>query len=550
MSNKHTSYKTGLDGIGPIARGIALPGESKPQRYPSFPALERTAVMGFNAPLSYAPKCATPFKVMLCRQAAYPLWATQAFTGCFSYSASWKCDLGSSSGNQESTVSPGPIAYTSGTVPHLLAGSKYFPRNDATTALPARGPFLGTDLASGPLEWIYAPIGSLACISINFENPPDFNDDVQMVVESWSSTGQFSSNSIKVDAPVGGGGCVIASLLGYGSFLRVSRFTLLSNLNSDYMPTINIMVTNATVATFTQDPAPGNFGKWALSVPTPLVFLPLSYPAEFDHSELPWQGTRVTAVSALFTNVSQLLNKDGTVLWGRVSPTSTNPFLVVESDITNLHPAEKAFLALEQGTYTYVAPSTDMADFWDYTVNSTNLLASYPDAKIQPLPPLYRLDNTSLVNIAFFSDPSATTALAVNLDWHIEFRTTSALFQVGLSTVTLEAFHQAQLLLANHSYFYNNSNHVALLRRITQIVRTVLRTPLVRSYLGNPIVEAITSRPKRISNRTKVSVPKPAAHKPPATSAQGSGIVKKKASGLEMYFQQNPTKRPSSGRRR
>ncbi len=140
-------------------------------------------------------------------------------------------------------------------------------------------------------------------------------------------------------------------------------------------------------------------------------------------------------------------------MWGRLAPQTVNVWRASLTNVSGLHPSEKAYLPLETGAYTYVPPSTDMAMFWDYTIP----IGVYPSPTGTRFP-IIRLDNTSLVNAGFFSDPDGGTNLAITADWHFEFRTTSALFSIGLSGTTLESFHQAQLSLVEAGFFFANES--------------------------------------------------------------------------------------------
>jgi hypothetical protein len=155
-----------------------------------------------------------------------------------------------------------------------------------------------------------------------------------------------------------------------------------------------------------------------------------------------------------------VLNKGGTILAGRVDPKGGNAWATTQAIIAAKHPSEKAYLALETGLYTYCPPSTDLATFYDYTSPTSSYLSS-------ALIPVYRLDNDALVNVFFLTSPAATASVfAVNVDWHIEFRTASTLFDVGISTISLETLHQAQLSLIQVGFFFENFDHKVILRGI------------------------------------------------------------------------------------
>jgi hypothetical protein len=67
----------GGDHVNALAKQFALPHDSNPLRLPSFPAVERTAVMGFNQPTTLALTASASTKVLLMRQPTYPAWAEQ-----------------------------------------------------------------------------------------------------------------------------------------------------------------------------------------------------------------------------------------------------------------------------------------------------------------------------------------------------------------------------------------------------------------------------------------------------------------------------------------
>jgi len=193
--------------------------------------------------------------------------------------------------------------------------------------------------------------------------------------------------------------------------------------------------------------------------------LPWAPPSEFATTPLPYYATRTTAAAALFTNVSKVQNKEGTIQAGRLNPKATNIWSAAKSALTNLHPSEKQLLGLETGFYTFCPPSTDLASFWDYTLSTAQGASAAP---------MVRLDNDSLANLFFFDDPDGSTSLAVNVDYHIEFRTTSALWPIGLSAMSLESLHAAQLSLVEVGFFFPNETHEELKKKVVPRLATAL----------------------------------------------------------------------------
>lgn len=196
------------------------------------------------------------------------------------------------------------------------------------------------------------------------------------------------------------------------------------------------------------------------------ALLPAVGAPEFNTSVVPYSSTKLTACAALFTNVTQILNKAGTVLAGRLSPAINDAFNVTTTALNGLHPAEKAWLPLETGLYTYCPPSSDLATFYNYAQQVQNQVGT------AFVTPFYRLDNTAMTNVAFITAPSGVACeLACTVSTHLEFRTSSALFQLGVSGFTLETLHVAQLSLMSAGFFFENPEHKSLLTRISNGIK-------------------------------------------------------------------------------
>jgi len=244
-----------------------------------------------------------------------------------------------------------------------------------------------------------------------------------------------------------------------------------------------------------------------------MAHFPISWPVEFVNSQIPWSSVRTTAVAVLGTNVTQVLNKNGTILAGRLNPNLVNAWEATTQTVAGLHPAEKAYLPLETGFYTYCPPSTDLAFFADCTLNTS---VGAPNA------PIFNLDNDALYNKLFLAT-TVNSQLAITTSWHIEFRTTSSLFQVGLSAMTLESLHAAQLVLAENGFFFENPEHDTLLGKV---IRTAKKyAPEVVSSMNPMAGKLLKMVVNQASKRGATVTPKPGPTKPPSTSAKSSGIL-------------------------
>lgn len=497
-----------------LARQIALPHEHAPLRFPSFPALERTAVMGFTQPTTFDVPASATRGMMVTRQAAYPVWGDFDINGR-AYAVTYQADpvlVPTGSITALYPVTSGPFGYTAtvrsnGIILPGLGG--------VTTTTPY--PVLGMDSQTGPVPWTYVPPGAPLMVTVT--NTAALPNSVTFIVttQEWTSPGEVQDGSVQVSAVGGntGGGALYATDSAGGRWVRPTNVSL-AGAASDWPDVVYVTLTTGG-GTLSYGPSASSAGLVTLTPSSVIAKFPVVFPAEFANSALPWYATRTTAAAVLATNVTQVLNKGGTVLCGRISPNVINPFRVQYSNITTLHPAEKAFMALETGFYTFVPPSTDMAAFWDYTSNTGYGSGS---SVASTSTPLYRLDNDSLVHHVYFTSAGAATTLAITADWHIEFRTSSALFQIGMSNMTLETLHQAQLALASSGYFFENITHKQVLAAITSAAKKF--GPVVANA-----VYPLLPTPAKYMAKAAQSLIYGKMGTPNATSAAASGMLAK-----------------------
>lgn len=474
-----------------LAKQIALPHETMPTRFPSFPALERTAVMGFTQPLTTNLSGTGAQKFMLARQAAYPLWGpnpllTGGASGVSTYGMGYTYFQGAGvltdtipfDGMAPTVLYTGPF-----TVPGACSPTIEIP---GPRSADLRYPVLGFDPGASSTPFIYVPANSSYVVTVGCDGTNPGQASVNF--REWISPGETRLRSAVTANPGGG----IINIITYNNvstaaWLQIESIVFNAAINIATIGTCRISFTvgvGAATSGFTFATRTIGFASATVG-----AMVPLTYPGEFVNSVLPWQSARVTAVSCLFTNVTQVLNKSGTVLAGRVAPTVANPWLLNETYVAGLHPAEKAYLPLETGLYTYTPPSTDMSSFYDYVILTDNNVAA----------PVYRLDNDAMVNFMFFTPAGVSEALAVTLDWHIEFRSSSTLFQVGMSTATLEAFHQAQLALCGAGYFFENATHKSIIGRLLQSLGKMMSIPSKSRGKGDLL---LSSKPKSSPSTT------------------------------------------------
>lgn len=481
--------------------------------------------MAFNATFPQAvgfPTIASDTRVVLTRQAYYPMWMDKIFpltgTSGSGYGLSFATGVIPAIGATDLySVTPvgnfvdglwGTRAVNGFTTPALALADNSW--------LPGVHPYAGWDQTTSGTEWLYVPKDAYLLVSV--AKPTTVACNGYVTIERWRSPGDVeefvpavtTDLSYNMLAGVAGAACT-PILMTDNCWLRV-KTVMVNSLADPTAHNFSIFIG----AGFASSPptytgAAGNAGSWSVASSglNRRYFVPAAVSPEFVNSVLPWAGTRLNALSALFTNTTKVLNKEGTVLWGRLNPATYDVWNVGSEVVNTLHPAEKAFIDLERGTYSYVPPSTDLGTFLNYTLEGPPNLVM----------PVYRLDNASLVNLGVFSDPDGATNLAVNLDWHIEFRTSSTLFQIGVSTLTLESLHAAQVTLLKSGFFFHNFSHSAVLSAIVKAASVLY--PMLRA--AKPLAQLAYATTKKANH---IVNPRPTrSNRPLATSGQNSGIV-------------------------
>lgn len=519
-----------------LSRQMALPHEFAPSRFPSFPALERTAVMGFNVPATYSltthPLNGNVHRGMLTRQASYPLWLDESGDQPWAYTLMYADDITRLPGGAGTDLNSPVTSWSVGARPRTAL----MPGTTNAIAPQCGYPILALDNSTGHVPWFYAPKDGYICFTVTVVLGATYAGDPQLVVtlDKWDSPGQVTEQSQSYLTYVAGAtSCYVRLVVPASGWYRFSKLQCASvaSPSANTFQNYSVVVTNSSLVTVVA-PTPTLCPDFDVGTsPGVRALMPFSAPPEFANSKLPYSSTRTTAASVLFTNVTKVLNKEGTVLGGRLNPATINVFNFQAADLATLHPAEKQLLGLETGFYTFCPPSTDLAHFWDYTMSVAG------DFRVGI--PIYRLDNDSLVNCFSFDDPDGSTNLAVNLDWHLEFRTTSALWQIALSTVPLEVLHQAQLALVSAGFFFQNETHEAVLKKVMPVLKSAASSLMPALASMNPLTKVayratkkiLSSKPKSGPPPTSLSKSSRADAKPPPKKQGKGGKGKGKGKG-------------------
>lgn len=521
-----------------LALQIALPAEAKPLRFPSFPALERTAVMGFNYPTTLSLPANTATAVTVFRQASFPVWAETDTVWLHSadYRARWAVDDYNVGEREIDPTLYNTLAMTNRTA---TVGRVGITAAGGLSPTAPTFPVLGRDINVPGPEFIFVPYGMSLHVVAGFSGTGPGATNLVVTLEEWISPGQTRvTTTASVTVAIGYyTGISSAIFFTNGTWVRPQKVSIGAGGTPKSVTYVTLVSHSADDITFTASGT--NCGTLSLELLSKRAEVPIVYPAEIRNSALPWMSTRVTASAFLGTNVSQVLNKGGTVLGGRVNPCVANAWTVNKEYLNGLHPAEKAFLPLETGVYTYCPPSTDLAEFHDFTVNTSQDV---------PEGPVFALGNTALYNKMFLTATAIAETLAVTATSHIEFRTSSALFQIGLSPMSLESLHQAQLKLSAQGYFFENPAHRALIMRGIAVIKKY--APRVFKAVAPELYRAFNPTKKRRNKKARrapqprqprVVYPKSGPSRPAATNAVSSGIIakpngRKMKSGLQMFL--------------
>jgi hypothetical protein len=498
--------------------------------------LERTAVIGFNQPVKLANAVNDDTKLMLARQAAFPCWASTFGRASEIAGVCYVSDSDSVALSSGATLSCeyefGPHSF------HVVNGTSGATIETVGAAGDLYDHFpLGSDRQQGLLPFAPRFLGGSSAVVVYDADGTPLPAGVTIIVhlQTWFAPGQSRETTVSVVLPASFTGAAVITPPATSSdiceWVRPMRVTLnfTTSSNAPLKMGVGLFVGANALA---YAPSAVTAGALTSSGNTQRSFRPIVGPAEFGVSRIPYEATRVTACSCLLTNVTQILNKSGTVIAGRLNPNTTNPFAADETALMSLHPAEKAWLPLETGLYTYCPPSTDLANFWDYSLAQT-----FVDSTTMEWYPVYRLDNDSLVNIAIMNAGVASN-FGVTVTTHLEYRTTSALFQLALSGYTLETLHVAQLALASAGFFFENPEHNSVLSKVVMGIKKLAPfvEPAVSMLKATPYGQAAAAAYNagrafvKTAARPPTKLPvKAGPQKQVTTSLRGIGLVPKTA---------------------
>lgn len=514
-----------------LARTIALPHENKPMRYPGFPAMEKTSVLALTASQTASVPATGVVRFALLRQPTFPAWVEQLSPGM--QAAFWSVP-----------TSPGGTGtLLNQTFLQVDSFRSNFAISATSTRMGCAGP-VGTipnpvmgiiDNEANP--YFYLPDGT-ATIVAALPNPTTnyFTSGVnESTLQLERYLGPSKSESYETYATIAQDANHVIYVLNFpaGSWIRMVNLQIdgfLSTTLSVEMQ-VGLFVNYCTTIGVSQVAGVMPLVTYTAGTTARLLPIPIGR-SEFAETTMPWAATRVTAVSLLATNVTNIQNKGGTVLACRVNPKISNVWTFTESDVNAVHPSERAYMALETGFYSYCPPSGDMTNFGRY-IYSFAVSSTSAGAVVGTDWPVVRLDNDAMAHIAYFRSAGSVETMAVTVDLHLEFRNTLALFQVGMSKLTLESLHQAQLDLVSKGYFFENFSHTKILRALTAGVKSVGRHALAVARVVDPRADMAYRGGKWALEKTGWIAAKPGPSLPKTTTLANSGWTKRSNTGVK-----------------
>lgn len=265
----------------------------------------------------------------------------------------------------------------------------------------------------------------------------------------------------------------------------------------------------------------------------PLPFRCLSLPPakvnpEYYNSVAPFRSTRLNASALLLTNVTKVLNKEGTVESSRLLINPGSGGTIHDADVVTVsasNPETRYFGSLEKGAYTFTAPDQESLVFTTpYQSVHVNEIENYDPHNVERVVerPVLNLC-ARYVNCIITTDLDATddTQLALTLDTHWEFRTISTLYTLDYSRMPIEVYHAAMLACMRAGFFYENNTHQRILNAVGKGLK--FAAPLIPG--GNMLQLAHSAAQAAVNHHAKKK-------KPPAASqqakAKGKGTMSQK----------------------
>lgn len=461
-----------------IAASIVMPQDTAPVRLPVQTGTERTALLPFQSTgtITFDANFNGVCHALLFRHAICPLWISGTFSAVnTNYGHNTLLDISDDSFFQERLELTGYTVWDSTVVPGYP--SWFAPPSPSSPNIP-----VATDELLG-VDYFWCP-GGYAWLRVTVPGNTTVLGSVYANLYRWEFPGEEQSNSAQ-GYTVGFGAPAFAPV--------VPGWYRWGNLRSEGITNANGSSALAFNCGWTTDHV-----NFPASTGVVNGIWPFNPPPDFANvSSYPWVATRTNSAAALLSNISQVFEKQGTVLGARITA-SDQPFNPAPSLLSTRTPMEKYFGAFETGVYTWSSPSPESQVYrpqYRQGFNSTNNGFTYN--------PWILLSDAVYYNAVMFTDTSSNPypMIAATVDWHIEFRSTSPLFPPAISTTALEVVHQAYLAVAAINPFSENPEHKQLKK-----MAVAAANKLAHHYMG-PAAAPMMHVAKTAANRMMQRVP-------------------------------------------
>lgn len=409
-----------------LVHAFSDPKNHKPVRIPSFPGVNRTAVVGLEQTTTHSLGSGSKKRFILTRSPTAPLWVDT--------------DI-SPTAHSTHVLKPSGSDWDSLLLLDIRDSWTGF-ISDTTTDITSSTAFsyiIGTD---GQNDYAYLPQGCVPFCHIALTSGTHATASCFLDIIYYRKGSEFTD---RVKLNRGGNVCTFPDsekVPANVSWWRPGLLRLIDETNG-VEQTFGVTVFNVGFC---------NTASSTRTAPLPLFVAP-----EFKTSRTPYGATRLTAVSVCLTNVTREFDKEGWATGYRIPTSALNPFLAMESVLPTVDSLCRYSGPLSKGVYTFVPPDDRSREFRRY---HTDIVEEGTIAK-----PLFHLEDSEFSHIFFLADLDASdvTTIGVTLNWTIEFLTTSVLFPSAITPYTMDQMYEASRACAQMKYFHENPSHVSFM---------------------------------------------------------------------------------------